>query len=56
MKLKEGKLKEWTQKMEEWNHKIKEWKMKSYPLIKNDTAYVILQPSTTMMEETIGAP
>ena len=47
MKLKEGKSKEWT-------HKMKEWKMKSYLLIKNDIAYRILPPSTSMAEEPIG--
>ena len=56
MKLKKDKLKEWTQKMKEWTQKMKEWTMKSYFLIKKDISYGILPQSTTMTEETIGAP
>ena len=54
--MKEGALKEWTQKMKERTQKIKECKIKSYLLSKKDTAYVILPPSTKMKEEPIVAP
>ena len=49
-------MKEWTQKMKEWDQKMKEWTMKYYQLRKNDIDYVILSPSTKMIEEPIGAP
>ena len=42
MKMKEGKLKEWTLKM-------KEWTMKYYLLSKKYIAYGILPPSVAMM-------
>ena len=32
MKLKKGKLKEWTLKLKEWTQKMKEWTTNSYPL------------------------
>ena len=41
--------------MKEWNHKLKDWIMMHYLLIEKDVAYVILPPSTTIMEEPIGA-
>ena len=56
MKIKEGKLNEWTQKMKEWDQKMKEWTMKYYQLRKNDIDYVILSPSTKVIEEPIRAP
>ena len=51
----EKKFKERVWKMKEWNHKLKDWIMMHYLLIEKDVAYVILSPSTTIMEEPIGA-
>ena len=42
--------------MRELTKKIKQWKMKPFLLIKKYIAYVILPPSTTMVEDSIGFP
>ena len=38
MKLKKGKLNEWTLKLKEWTHTMKECKNKSYLLIEKGVA------------------
>ena len=47
--MKEGYLKDWMQQ-------IKEWTIKYYLLSQNNIVYIILPPSTKIMEYTIVSP